>query len=61
MAYKINDRVQTKHGPGTIKVIEKISDKHPRAGVLHDEYPMKMPRFKDNLLYYFLTDLEKIC
>jgi hypothetical protein len=57
---KIGQRVQTPHGPGTIKAIETVSDKHPRAGVKHDEYPEKMPRFRDNLLYYFLTDLKKI-
>ena len=56
---KIGQRVQTPHGPGTVKVIEKLSDRFPRAGVLHDVFPGGMPRiFTDDILYYFFTELK---
>jgi hypothetical protein len=57
---KPGQRVQTKHGPGTIKVIERVSEKYPRAGVLLDNYPENYPKFTDNLLYYFFTEIELI-
>jgi len=52
---KIGQRVQTPHGPGTVKVIEN----YKRAGVLHDVFPGGMPRiFTDDILYYFFTELK---
>ena len=54
---KVGQRVNTKHGIGTIVKIETICAKHPRAGVKHDVSPKG---FKDDILYYFFNDIKKI-
>jgi hypothetical protein len=50
-------RVKTIHGPGTVIHIERICDKHPRAGVKHDKQP---ERFTDKILYYFMDEVKKL-
>jgi hypothetical protein len=56
---KIGDRVITKHGPGTIKKIEHFCDKFASYGILHDTFPVDMPRtFKDDILYYRKDEIQ---
>lgn len=54
---KINDRVITPDGVGTIVKIENICSKLRRAGVRHD---IKPKGFKNEILYYFFKELERI-
>ena len=54
---KEGDRVKTPHGTGTVVFIERICDKHPRAGIKHDMQPKG---FTDKVLYYFFDEIEII-
>jgi len=56
---KIDDRVKTPDGLGTIKRIDDTSFRCPQYGVIHDVYPVKYStRFKDDILYYRFDELK---
>ena len=54
-------RVKTPDGIGTIKVSEIFSGRGEyRIGILHDTYPKNRIKgmYKDNILYYFLREVD---
>jgi len=55
--HKIGDRVQTPHGPGTIRHETKGREK--RWGVYHDMRPLQPNGsfFSDNILFYWGSEI----
>ena len=62
---KINKRVQTMYGPGTIAMIEgpygPSSNPWYQYGVIHDKFPVSVPRmFKDDIMMFNKKELQLI-
>ncbi|AIF52016.1 hypothetical protein [Pelosinus sp. UFO1] len=60
---KIGERVTTKYGSGTIKAMEgpygTQSNPWYRYGVLHDIFPLSVPRmFKNDIMYFNKKELR---
>ena len=57
---KINQRVTTQYGIGTIKAIDgpygSQSNQWHRYGILHDTYPVNVPAMYTNDIIYFTAN-----